>query len=227
LDGLVETGTGEPGSLVGTNSGGDVLLAGYRISIGTLAWTLSVGGMAIAVGTAAGSLTLLVFGAIGLLDAAGSSVLIVHFRHALHHQSISKRHERTALFVVTVGMAAVGAATIADSAVKLAQHGGSHAPGLGIGLAAASVVVLSAFSTTKRRIAPRIPSRALLADGWLSGMGALLALVTLVGTGLEAAIGWWWLDPAGALALGTGAVLMSWVLGHGERTPVGEDTGGG
>jgi divalent metal cation (Fe/Co/Zn/Cd) transporter len=220
-------GTGEPGSLVGTNSGGDVLQAGYRISVAALVWTLGVGGTAVAVGAAAGSLTLVVFGAIALLDAAGSSVLIVHFRHAIHHQSISEGHERTALLVVTVGMAAVGVATIADSAFKLARHGGGHAPALGIGLAAASVVALSVLSTAKRRIAPRIPSRALLADGWLSGMGALLALVTLIGTGLEAAIGWWWLDPVGALALGAGAVVMSWILGRSERSLGDDATAGG
>jgi uncharacterized protein (TIGR02118 family) len=43
--------------------------------------------------------------------------------------------------------------------------------------------------------------------------------VTLVGNGLEAAIGWWWLDPVGALALGAGALVMSWILGRSELSP--------
>ncbi len=194
-----------------------MLQAAYRISMASLLWTLVVGGTAIGSGATANSLVLVVFGAIALLDAVGSGVLIVHFRHAMRHESISARHERFALRVVTIGMALVGAATIADSADKLASHGASHPPDLGIALAAASVVTLSALSVVKRRIAPRIPSRALFADGWVSGVGAALALVTLVGTALEAGVGWWWLDPGAALVLGTAALPLSVALGRGER----------
>ncbi len=195
-----------------------MLQAGYRISIASLAWTLVVGVSAIVAGVAGASLVLVVFGAIAMLDAVGSSVLIVHFRHAMRYEAISARRERIALLVVTIGMASVGTATIADSAFLLARHGGGRAPVLGIGLAAASVLALSALSVAKRRIAPRIPSAALTADGWVSGVGAALALVTLVGVGLQVAMGWWWLDPGAALVLGVSALPLSWVLGREERS---------
>ena len=79
--------------------------------------------------------------------------------------------------------------------------------------------MLAALSAAKRRIAPRVPSRALLADGWLSGVGAVLALVTLAGTGLEAGLGWWWLDPAAALVVGAGAIAMSVALRQRSARP--------
>ncbi len=196
-----------------------MLKAGLRISVASLLWTLVAGATAIALGATSDSLVLVVFGAIGLLDAVGSAVLIVHFRHALRHEAISEPHERVALAVVTIGMAVVGAATMIDSALRLAEHAGGRAPALGVALAAASAAVLAALSAAKRRIAPRVPSRALLADGWLSGVGAVLALVTLAGTGLEAGLGWWWLDPAAALVVGAGAIAMSVALRHRSARP--------
>lgn len=165
------------------------------------------------------SLTLAVFGSIGLLDAVGSGALMLHFRHAIRLETISQRHERLTLAIVTVGMAAVGLATIADSAYRLDAHVMSrpHVPGMV--LAAASVVVLGILAIGKRRIARRIPSPALHADGWVSAVGALLACVTLLGTTLDEAFDWWWIDPVSAIAVAFGAVALSILLMRGFDLP--------
>ena len=61
----------------------DDLRAGLRVSAISIAWTLCSSVAAVAIGIAAGSLVLIAFGLTGVLDAAGSATLVVHFRHAL------------------------------------------------------------------------------------------------------------------------------------------------
>ena len=73
------------------------LRAGVRVSIVSIVWTAAASGAAIAIGIAGHSLVLVAFGATGVLDAAGSATLLVHFRHALRHEAFSAAHERLAL----------------------------------------------------------------------------------------------------------------------------------
>ncbi|MDQ6799120.1 MAG: hypothetical protein M3011_14080, partial [Actinomycetota bacterium] len=169
--------------------------AGLRISVASIAWTVLSGAVAVVVGLSAGSLVLVAFGLTGLLDAAGSTALVVHFRHALRHDALSGGHERRALRVITAGLLLVGTLTAVESVRRLVGAVHSEAAPAGLALAAASIGVLAAFSVGKHRIARRIPSRALRADGWLSATGCVLAVVTVAGTGLTSALGWWWADP--------------------------------
>ncbi len=200
---------------------------GLRVSQVSFVWTLVAGTAAIAIGVTGSSLVLLAFGLIGLLDAVGSGSLIVHFRHSQRNEALSVRHERTALRVVTLGMAMIGLATIAFSAYRLDTHPTTAALPVGIALAGLSVLVLATLAIYKLTIAGRIPSHALRADGWLSAMGAALAVVALAGTGLVAAFGWWWVDPVAAMAVGCGAAGLSIWLARGPgqddglRDPIG------
>jgi divalent metal cation (Fe/Co/Zn/Cd) transporter len=127
----------------------------------------------------------------------------------VHHETFSEKHERLALNIVTGGMFIIGAATVAESLHRLAVDETSRHDGLGIALAAVSVVALAALSQIKRRVAVKVGSDALRADGWVSAVGALLALVTLAGTGLSAAFGWTWVDPAAATVVGVCAIAVS------------------
>jgi divalent metal cation (Fe/Co/Zn/Cd) transporter len=79
-------------------------------------------------------------------------------------------------------------------------------------LAAASAVVLVGLAMRKRRVGAAIPSPALVADGFLSLVGALLAAVTVAGTALTSAFGWWWADPTAALGVAAGALAAAFVV---------------
>ena len=183
----------------------DHLLTGWRLSVVSIAWTVTTSTVAIAIGLAAGALVLVAFGLVGVLDAVGSASLMVHFRHAMLHESISDRHERVALSVVTLGLMTVGLATLVESGRRIAYRAHASAAPVGVGLATLAVLVLTVLAWRKRRVGLAIPSRALVADGWLSATGALLALVTVAGTGLAAAYGWWWIDPGAAAVVGAAA----------------------
>jgi divalent metal cation (Fe/Co/Zn/Cd) transporter len=190
------------------------LRAGVRVSTVSICWTVVSSAMSVALGVAAGSLVLVAFGLVGILDLVGSVALVVHFRHALRHDAFSERHERLALRIVTVGLLVVGALTAAESVRRLIAQERSDPVPVGVVLAAMSAVALGALFVGKRRIAGRIPSPALLADGWLSATGCLLAVVTVGGTGLTSAFGWWWADALAALGIACVAMVMAVVMGR-------------
>jgi divalent metal cation (Fe/Co/Zn/Cd) transporter len=82
----------------------------------------------------------------------------------------------------------------------------------GVALAGASLVALSTLSWRKHHVAVRIPSDALLADSRLSAIGAVLAAVTLAGTGATRSLGWWWADPVAACAIAVVAGRLGMVM---------------
>src|SRR4051812_10157280 len=94
--------------------------AGAAVSVLSIVWTALTSSTSVAIGVAGGSVVLVAFGCTGLLDAAGSIALVVHFRHSLRHGQLSDRHERIALNVVTIGLLIVAAATGFESVHRLA-----------------------------------------------------------------------------------------------------------
>jgi divalent metal cation (Fe/Co/Zn/Cd) transporter len=78
-------------------------------------------------------------------------------------------------------------------------------------VASASVVALTLLARVKLTLGRRIPSQALFADGLLSTTGAVLGVVTVLGT-LLSALGWWWADPIAALAVAVGALAVAVIL---------------
>jgi divalent metal cation (Fe/Co/Zn/Cd) transporter len=183
-----------------------------RVSAVSLAWTIVSSCASVAIGIAQNSLVLIAFGLTGALDSAGSAVLVVHFRHALQHEAASERHERLALRVVTIGLIVVGTLTAAESVRRLVGSVHAEPVAAGVALAAISASVLAGLSSRKRRVAGMVNSQALLADGWLSATGALLGLVTVLGTGLTSAFDWWWVDPIAAAVVAGGAVVAGVLL---------------
>jgi divalent metal cation (Fe/Co/Zn/Cd) transporter len=182
--------------------------AGLAASTASIAWTAVTSGIAIGYGVAGGSLVLVAFGAVGVFDMAGSITLVVHFRHTLRHQAISAGHERVAQLVVSLGMLTVGVATLVASGVRLSMTTDESEPIAGIITSAASILALGYLGTRKRRIGARIPSRALITDGWLSLTGCATATCAVAGLGLADAFGWTWVDPLAAMGIAAIAITI-------------------
>lgn len=200
----------------------DHLRAGVRVSMASIAWTCVTSVLAVLIGLHVHSLVLVAFALTGALDAAGSATLVVHFRHALHHEAFSARHERRSMRVVTAGLLVVSAVTAVQSVRHLMSRSTPDAAPAGVAVAAASIVVLALLSHRKRSIAGRIPSPALAADGWLSATGCLLAVVTVAGTGLTSAYGWWWADPTAAAGIAAAATVLAVVMARGASAEGGD-----
>jgi divalent metal cation (Fe/Co/Zn/Cd) transporter len=57
------------------------------------------------------------------------------------------------------------------------------------------------LARAKRRLAPVLGSRAQEREAQQTQLCAVLSGVVLAGLGLNAALGWWWADPAAALVV--------------------------
>ena len=187
----------------------DPIRSALRWSALSVGWTLLASGTAIGIGLLAGSLSLVAFGAVGLLDAVGSIVLVWHFRQALHHEHVSHARDRTVLVVIATGMVLIAVATAATAIVRLLDHATIDDGLAGVLTAAPSVVALGVLGTGKRRAARRVVSHALLTDGLVSLTGMVFALVVLAGFAAESLAHWWWFDPIGSVLIAIGAVGLA------------------
>lgn len=184
------------------------LRSGLRVSLVSVIWSATVCSAAVVTGAITGSLVLIAFGLTGLLDGAGSLTLVLHFRHALASNLVSSRRERLALRVVSIGLLAIGVSTIAESTRRLITNQAGRGSSVGVGIAGASAIVLTVLAVAKWRIAGKVPSDALRADGWLSATGAALAVIAVTGAALSSASTPAWIDPVAALCVACIAALV-------------------
>jgi divalent metal cation (Fe/Co/Zn/Cd) transporter len=190
----------------------------WLVSLASVAWTFVASALAIVIGARDGSAVLIAVGAIGYIDLLGSVALVYHFRHALRHEELSDRLERIAHRTVLFGLLVVGLAAIILSALRLLTGSTGGMSSAGIVLAASSVVVLSTLALQKLRVAARVGSPALRADGQLSAIGALQAAVALAGIAAVAWADWHWADPVAAIAVGCIAVAVAISTWRAERS---------
>jgi len=167
---------------------------------------MAASAVAIALGITGDSAVLVAFGAIGLVDALGSVALVVHFRHARRLDELSDRMENIAHRVVVTGLFVVGGGAVIVGIVRLSAGSTGGTSGAGTVLAAISLLVLTGLSARKQFLARRVGSFALLADGRLSGVGAMQAGVTLFGTAAALSLHWDWADAAAATVVGLVAI---------------------
>jgi divalent metal cation (Fe/Co/Zn/Cd) transporter len=182
--------------------------AAFLVSLVSVVWTVAAGGLAIALGAISHSAVLGAFGAIGLVDAAGSVALVYHFHHAIRHDALAEHLERLAHRVVVAGLFLVGLGAVVVGSVRVATGAQADESFVGTLLAAVSLVVLTVLSTRKQRIARRVGSPALLADGRLSAVGAAQAAVALFGT-LARGFGWTSADAIAATVVGLVAMTTA------------------
>ena len=159
------------------------------------------GGLAVGVGLATSRLSLLGFGFDAAIDSIASIVLVWRFRIEATHPARAERAEHLAELAVG-GVLMFLAAYLGVSALQ-ALATGAHPESTTIGLAisAASVFALPPLAALKYRVARDLDSRALRADSILTGVAALLALISLIGFGLTEALGVTSADAIGGLVV--------------------------
>jgi divalent metal cation (Fe/Co/Zn/Cd) transporter len=178
------------------------------VSLVSVVWSLASGAAAIALGVASHGAVLVAFGAIGFVDAAGSVALVYHFHHAIRHDVLAEHLERIAHRVVVAGLFLVGLGAVVVGLTRLVTGASADSSFLGTGLAAVSLVVLSVLSGRKQRIARRVGSPALRADGRLSAVGAAQAAVACLGTAARG-LGWTSADAVAATIVGVVAMVTA------------------
>ena len=180
-----------------------LLRRGLRLEYLTVGWNVIEGVIAIAAAAAAGSVALLGFGLDSFIESASGGVLIWRLRaeERLADRAAVEALDRRAHKLVA-GSLLLLAAYIAVDAVRTLWIRERPSPSLvGIALTVVSLVVMVWLARAKRHAAQALGSRALEADAFQSTACWWLSLVTLGGIGLNAALGWWWADPAAAFGM--------------------------
>jgi divalent metal cation (Fe/Co/Zn/Cd) transporter len=188
----------EHGATAGTERG-PLLRRALELSALSIVMSGLAGVLAVAVGLTSGRLSLLGFGFDGTVDSIASVVLLWRFRIEATQPHRAERAERIAEMAVSAVLVVL-AIYLAVSAIEALANGAHPASSeIGVGISIASVLALPPLSLAKRRVAASLQSRALRADSILTGIAALLALISLIGFVLTGAFGIGGADAIGGL----------------------------
>jgi divalent metal cation (Fe/Co/Zn/Cd) transporter len=185
-----------------TDRAGQQRLA-LRLEYATIAWNLGEAVLTIGLGIAAASLALIGFGTDSIIEVFASAVVVWHIApgHAVDHPERTAR----ALRLVAVSFALLAAVlfTVAVRDLITARHPGESP--WGIAYLAATALVMFGLALAKRRLARRLDSVPLHSEATLTFLDGVLATGTMIGLAFNAALGWWWADPAAALLVAVAA----------------------
>jgi divalent metal cation (Fe/Co/Zn/Cd) transporter len=176
------------------------LRAGRRLQYLTIGWNSAECVVAVGAGLAAGSIALVGFGVDSAIEVTSS--LAALWRLSRDRDPARREDaERRALRIIGVCFLLL-AAYVLYEAVEVLVEGRAPARSLvGIVLAVLSLLVMPLLARLKRRIASRLRSGALEAETRQTETCAWLSAILVIGLGLNAWLGWWWADPAAAIAM--------------------------
>jgi divalent metal cation (Fe/Co/Zn/Cd) transporter len=173
---------------------------GLWLNYATIAYNSLEAVVSLVAGVMAGSVALVGFGIDSVIEVTASGAAQWRLRADVDHIR-RERVERVTLRVIGWSFLAL-AAYVGIDAVRslwLRQHPERSAVGMAILIL--SVIVMPVLARAKRRVARELGSAALEADATQTSLCAYLSVIALVGVGLNALVGWWWCDPAAALAM--------------------------
>lgn len=157
--------------------------------------------VAIAAGLVAGSVALVGFGLDSVVEVSSGLIVLWQFRHP-----VPESRERTALRLMAVAFLALAAYVGVESGRALLGGREPDPSAVGIGLAAASLVVMPFLSWAQRRTGRALGSNAVVADGTQALLCTWLSAALLVGLLLNALLGWSWADPVAGLVIAVVAI---------------------
>ena len=157
--------------------------------------------VAITAGIVAGSVALVGFGLDSVVEVSSGLIILWQFRH-----SVPETRERLALRLMAFSFFALAAYVAVESTRALVYGTYPDPSPVGIGLAAASLVVMPVLSWAQRRTGRALGSNAVVADSTQTLLCTYLSAVLLVGLLLNATLGWSWADPIAGLVIAAIAV---------------------
>ena len=181
----------------------------------TVAWNVVEGVVAISAGVVAGSIALVGFGLDSFIEVFAASLLIWRLR--VPEGPASERAERRAVFLIGLTFLILAAYVSAEALFNLIGDVEAAESAVGIGLAAVSLAVMPALAGLKLRTSRQLGSSSLAAEAKETLACSYLSATLLVGLVLNATAGWWWADPAAALA------MVPWLVREGAEGLRGEE----
>lgn len=173
---------------------------GKQLEYFTIAWNSLEGLVAVVAGALAGSISLVGFGIDSFIEVTSGSVLL--WRMSVDGDVRKReRNEKLSLRIVGVCFLALAAYVGYESVSDLISRKAPEHSIPGIVLACVSLVVMPLLSRAKKIVGNELGSAAMHADAKQTDFCVYLSVILLLGLGLNAALGWWWADPAAALIM--------------------------
>jgi divalent metal cation (Fe/Co/Zn/Cd) transporter len=171
-----------------------MLLQGAVIS-----YNLLEGVISITAGVLAGSTALVGFGLDSAIEVSASVAVLAHLWRSREEEAL-EWERRVAVYVGLTLMAL--AVFVAGRAIyDLATASRPDESYLGIGIAAASLVIMPLVSRYEHSLSHQINSRALEAESRETLVCSYLSATLLLGLGAHTLLDWWWADPVAALVM--------------------------
>jgi cation diffusion facilitator family transporter len=169
----------------------------------TVAWNVVEAFVAIGVGVVVGSVALVGFGVDSGIEVISAVALLWRLRKAGPHASAEEQGaaERKALYLVAATFFLLAAYITYEAVSALLSREGPENSTVGLVLSVVSLLVMPTLAYGKQHTGREMGSDALQADAVETWVCSYLSLALLVGVGLNAAFGWWWADPVGALLM--------------------------
>jgi divalent metal cation (Fe/Co/Zn/Cd) transporter len=167
------------------------------------AWHLVEFAVAIGAGIAAGSVALIGFGADSLIEGLSGFVIVWLFTGS---RLASATAERRAQQIIAGSYVVLAAYIVIESVRDLI---GGHEPSVswvGVALASVTAPTMPLLARAKRDVGRKLSSSATVNEAAQNMLCAYLSIALLVGLLANALLGWWWADPAAALAIAAVAV---------------------
>jgi divalent metal cation (Fe/Co/Zn/Cd) transporter len=161
----------------------------------TLAWNV-IGIVVLAIAAvSARSVALAGFGLDSLIEIGASTVVIWEL------SGTGAERQRRGLRLIGYAFIALAAYLLVQSTVVLAAgYHPRHSP-LGIAWTALTAAVMFALAAGKARTGKALDNPVLRTEGRVTLIDGILATAVLAGLVLNAALGWWWADPAAGYVL--------------------------
>ena len=195
------------------------LTTARRLVLATMLYNVAEAGVALASGIATGSIALMGFGLDSVIETAAAGVVLWRLQveaRGADREAVERSEQRVLRFVGGTFLA-LAAYVIAYSLWALRVRWVPDESWLGIGLAAASLVVMPLIAWWKIQAARHLGSQALLAEARETLACSYLSLTLLAGLVANAWLGWWWADPLAAL------LMVPWLVQEGLGGLRGED----
>jgi len=172
--------------------------------------------IAITAGLVAGSVALVGFGLDSFVEVSSGLIILWQFRHRL-----PETREQQALRLMALSFFGLASYVTFESVRALLTGADPDPSPVGIGLAAASLVIMPFLSWAQRRTGRALGSNAVVADYTQTLLCTYLSAVLLVGLVVNATLGWSWADPVAGLVIAAVAVREGVEAWRGENCGCG------
>ena len=174
----------------------------FRLEWLTVAWMVVEAVVAIGSGIAAASVMLLAFGLDSVIELISAGVLIWRLSVELRRRrAFSEDAERLASRVGGVLLFALAVYVVLSAAWGFWTRQGAEFSIAGLIVSAVALPIMRYLARRKIKLAEQLGSRAMRTDAIESITCGWLSLVVVISLAAQAALGAWWVDPAGSLAI--------------------------